>query len=167
MKKQSNRSSRAVSPEGSKSGPEALVARYAEATKSNGCGEDKSNGSAPSNKSQENDQEDWKKYLGSDDEEKSSIVIRFPDGTRESKELPCSSKFKVRRLNSLSLELLLRFHLGFQAIVKYVESKGFPLDAYEIVTNFPRRILTDLDDNNSLQDLQLFPRETVFVQQRS
>lgn len=48
----------------------------------------------------------------SNDEEKSSIVIRFPDGTRESRELPCSSKFK--------------------AVIKYVVSKGFPLNLYEI-----------------------------------
>ena len=100
VKKQSNRSSRAVTPEKSKSA--------AAASKSNGCGGEKSNGSAATNKSQGEDDEDWTKYLGSDDEEKSSIVIRFPDGTRESKELPCSSKFK--------------------AIIKYVVSKGFPLN---------------------------------------
>ena len=92
MKKQSNRSSRAVTPEKSKSAPAT--------SKSNGCGgggaEEKSNGSASGTKSQEEDDgDDWEEYLGSNDEEKSSIVIRFPDGTRESKELPCSSKFKV------------------------------------------------------------------------
>ena len=95
MKKQSNRSSRAVTPEKSKSATAT--------SKSNGCGgggaEEKSNGSASGNKSQsQDDGDDWEEYLGSNDEDKSSIVIRFPDGTRESKELPCSSKFKVGNL---------------------------------------------------------------------
>ena len=45
--------------------------------------------------------------------------------------------------------------------------EGYPLERYEIVTNFPRRILTDLDETQSLTDLQLFPQETVFVQQRT
>ena len=57
--------------------------------------------------------------------------------------------------------------LSFQAIIKYVTSKGYPLERYEIVTNFPRRILTDLDETQSLKELNLHPQETVFVQQRS
>ena len=55
----------------------------------------------------------------------------------------------------------------FQAIIKYVVGEGYPLERYEIVTNFPRRILTNLDETKSLKDLQLFPQETVFVQQRA
>jgi hypothetical protein len=52
----------------------------------------------------------------------------------------------------------------FQAIVQFVISEGFPLESHEIVTNFPRRVLSDLDKNQSLKDLGLFPRETIFVQ---
>ena len=54
----------------------------------------------------------------------------------------------------------------FQAIVGYVASEGYSLDKHEIVTNFPRRILTDLDTTQTLKDLGLFPKETVFVQQK-
>ena len=54
----------------------------------------------------------------------------------------------------------------FQAIVKFVVSEGFPIESHEIVTNFPRRILTDLDTSQTLKDLGLFPKETVFVQQK-
>ena len=45
-------------------------------------------------------------------------------------------------------------------------SEGFPVESHEIVTNFPRRILTDLDTSQTLKDLGLFPKETVFVQQK-
>jgi hypothetical protein len=90
---------------------------------------------------------DWKDHLGDENDAKSSIMIRFPDGRKETKNIPCTSKF--------------------MAIIKFVVSQGYPLERYEIVTNFPRRILTDLDDTQSLKDLKLFPQETIFVQQRS
>jgi len=89
---------------------------------------------------------DWEDHLGNPDDPKSSIMIRFPDGKREAKNIPCSSTF--------------------MAIIKYVRSQGYPLDSHEIVTNFPRRILTDLDSTQTLKQLGLFPQETVFVQKR-
>ena len=56
--------------------------------------------------------------------------------------------------------------LYFQAIIGFVKSEGYALDQHEIVTNFPRRILTDLDTSQTLKELGLFPKETVFVQQK-
>jgi len=41
----------------------------------------------------------WQQYLGEESDEKSSILIRFPDGQKETKEMPCSSQFKVRGNN--------------------------------------------------------------------
>ena len=38
----------------------------------------------------------WTDYLGADDgSEKSSIIIRFPDGRKDKKDIPCTSKFLV------------------------------------------------------------------------
>ena len=37
----------------------------------------------------------WTEYLGDESGEKSSIIIRFPDGKKEKKHIPCSSKFTV------------------------------------------------------------------------
>ena len=54
----------------------------------------------------------------------------------------------------------------FQAIVKFVVSEGFPLDSHEIVTNYPRRILTDMDTSQTLKEMGLFPKEMVIVQQK-
>ena len=82
--------------------------------------------------------------LGSKEDPLSSIMIRFPNGNRVTKEIPCSSQFL--------------------AIVEYVKSEGFDLDKYKIVTNFPRRILTDLDTKQTLKEMGLFPKEMVIVQ---
>ena len=83
-------------------------------------------------------------YLGSKEDPLSSIMIRFPNGNRVTKEIPCSSQF---------LE-----------IVEYVKSEGFDMEKHKIVTNFPRRILTDLDTKQTLKDMGLSPKEMVIVQ---
>jgi len=88
----------------------------------------------------------WEEYLGDKEDPLSSIMIRFPDGNRVTKEIPCSSQFL--------------------AIVEFVKSEGFGLDQHEIVTNYPRRILTDLDTKQTLKELGLFPKEMVIVQQK-
>ena len=88
----------------------------------------------------------WVHDLGSKEDPKSSIMIRFPDGNRVTKEIPCSSQFL--------------------AIVEYVKSEGFDMDKHKIVTNFPRKILTDLDTKQTLKELGLFPKEMVIVQKK-
>ena len=40
----------------------------------------------------------WTDYLGDEAGEKTSIIIRFPDGKKEKKDIPCSSKFMVRNV---------------------------------------------------------------------
>lgn len=44
----------------------------------------------------ENEKEDWKNFLGSDDSPKVEIVIRYPNGDRENVIFPSSSKMKVK-----------------------------------------------------------------------
>ncbi|GAB6020566.1 UBX domain-containing protein 7 [Chamberlinius hualienensis] len=88
----------------------------------------------------------WKDYLGLDEDSKSDIVFRFPDGTKDQLSLPSSSKLK--------------------AIFLYAESKGFNQESFEMVTNFPKRKLSTLDDTMTLKEAGLLPQETVFLQAR-
>ena len=53
-----------------------------------------------------------------------------------------------------------------QALIKYVGSKGFPRDKYELVANFPKRHLLEMDGEASLKDAGLFPQDTIFVHAR-
>ena len=41
--------------------------------------------------------DDWERHLGPETDPISSIVFRFPDGSKEQKALPCSSTLMVRR----------------------------------------------------------------------
>ncbi|XP_076311270.1 UBX domain-containing protein 7-like isoform X1 [Tachypleus tridentatus] len=94
----------------------------------------------------DNPAEQWKVYLGSSDDQ-TELILRFPNGERQQKNFPSSSQL--------------------QALVLYVAAQGFPKDHYELVTNFPRRNLSDLKPSQTLKDIGLFPRETVFIQLKS
>ena len=54
-----------------------------------------------------------------------------------------------------------------QAVIGYVSSRDVDLETHELVVNFPRRTLSDMDPSVSLQQAGLHPQETVFVQLKS
>ncbi|CAB1317624.1 unnamed protein product [Coregonus sp. 'balchen'] len=78
---------------------------------------------------------------------KARLMLRYPDGQRE--HIALSSKAKL------------------MALVRHVQSKGYPNERFELVTNFPRRKLAHLDYDITLQEAGLCPQETVFVQERN
>uniref|UniRef100_A0A674PDD5 UBX domain-containing protein 7 n=1 Tax=Takifugu rubripes TaxID=31033 RepID=A0A674PDD5_TAKRU len=78
---------------------------------------------------------------------KARLMLRYPDGRRE--QIALSSKAKLL------------------ALVRHVQSKGYPNERFELVTNFPRRKLAHLDYDITLQEAGLCPQETVFVQERN
>ncbi|KAH7962518.1 hypothetical protein HPB52_016664 [Rhipicephalus sanguineus] len=58
-------------------------------------------------------------------------------------------------------------HSSMQALILYASSNGFGEETHELVTNFPRRNLSDLDHSLTLRDLGLFPKEALFIQLRN
>ncbi|KAM9128023.1 UBX domain-containing protein 7 isoform 1-T1 [Pangshura tecta] len=78
---------------------------------------------------------------------KAQLMLRYPDGKREQISLPEQAKLL--------------------ALVKHVQSKGYPNERFELLTNFPRRKLSHLDYDITLQEAGLCPQETVFVQERN
>ncbi len=86
----------------------------------------------------------WEAYLGPAGDPAANILIRYPDGQRDAWRQPATSRLR--------------------ALVLFVGSKGFGPADYEVVTNFPRRVLSDLDLDQSLREAGLCPQETVFVQ---
>ncbi|RUS80397.1 hypothetical protein EGW08_011833 [Elysia chlorotica] len=88
--------------------------------------------------------DDWKQFWGSTDDEMSKIMLRFPDNKREQVELPCSSQLK--------------------ALSAFCASQGYPPKDFELVTNFPRRKLSQMEATTTLKEAGLHPQDTVFVQ---
>ncbi|XP_048741186.2 UBX domain-containing protein 7-like isoform X2 [Ostrea edulis] len=88
----------------------------------------------------------YKNYLGKESDPQTSIMIRFPDGKRQ--QLSMSSNSKL------------------MALVKYVAEQGYPNERYELLTNFPRKKLSYMDFDITIQEAGLNPQESVFVQAR-
>ncbi|GFY48282.1 UBX domain-containing protein 7 [Trichonephila inaurata madagascariensis] len=86
----------------------------------------------------------WKEFLGNEDDPKSDLVLRLPDGKREQITWPCTTKLK--------------------SLLLYLGEIGYNPEKYELVTNYPRRNLCQLDLFKSLKDVDLFPREMIIVQ---
>eukprot|EP00092_Neocalanus_flemingeri_P015956 GFUD01017273.1.p1 GENE.GFUD01017273.1~~GFUD01017273.1.p1 ORF type:complete len:450 (-),score=171.83 GFUD01017273.1:167-1516(-) len=91
----------------------------------------------------EDDDPSWESFLGSGPDS-STILIRWPDGSRDPWSQPADSKL--------------------QALLLFISFKGFSLENHEVVTNFPRRQVNALDTSQTLKEVGLYPRETVFVQ---
>lgn len=86
----------------------------------------------------------WKMYLGNNEDPKSELIIRFPDGRRQHITFPSTSQL--------------------QALLLFAVSSGYPAESYELVTHFPRRRLCSLNKEQTLKEVGLFPRETIFIQ---
>ncbi|XP_060580211.1 UBX domain-containing protein 7-like isoform X2 [Ruditapes philippinarum] len=93
------------------------------------------------------DHRDYRSFLGPETDEKTTLMLRLPDGQRE------------RLCISFSSKLL--------ALVLFVGSKGFSNERFELIAQFPRRQLSQLDYEASLRDIGLHAQETIFVQARS
>ncbi|OCT81114.1 UBX domain-containing protein 7 isoform X1 [Xenopus laevis] len=83
----------------------------------------------------------------SDNGPKAKLMLRYPDGKKEQIALPEQAKLMV--------------------LVRHVQLKGYPNERFELLTNFPRRKLSHLDYDVTLQEAGLCPQETVFVQERN
>ncbi|KAE8604806.1 hypothetical protein XENTR_v10014835 [Xenopus tropicalis] len=83
----------------------------------------------------------------SDNGPKAKLMLRYPDGKKEQIALPEQAKL--------------------MALVRHVQLKGYPNERFELLTNFPRRKLSHLDYDITLQEAGLCPQETVFVQERN
>lgn len=104
-----------------------------------GCGE--------SNDKTDDKVENWKDYLGSENDPKTDLVLRLPDGKRQQITWPCSTKIK--------------------SLLLYIGELGYDSEKYELVTNFPRRNLCHLDLCKTLKEVDLYPREMIIVQQKT
>uniref|UniRef100_A0A336LNU8 CSON009168 protein n=1 Tax=Culicoides sonorensis TaxID=179676 RepID=A0A336LNU8_CULSO len=74
---------------------------------------------------------------------------------------------KIRiRTNEGTLERRFLATDTLQTLLNYVTSKGFPIDEFKIICNYPKRELTGMDVNQSLKQLKLYPQETCILEER-
>ncbi|XP_052261535.1 UBX domain-containing protein 7-like isoform X2 [Dreissena polymorpha] len=96
---------------------------------------------------EQTDTRDYKTFLGPESDEKVTLMLRLPDGQKEKLCIALSSKLL--------------------AVVLFLGTKGYSNERYEMVTQFPRRNLSQLDFDKTLKQIGLPTQETIFIQARS
>ncbi|XP_073846108.1 fas associated factor casp isoform X4 [Musca autumnalis] len=76
------------------------------------------------------------------------------------------SKIRVRKPTGDFLERRFYTENTLQDLLNFVASKGFLIDEYKVISSWPRRDLTAIDSNQTLQSLKLYPQETVILEER-
>lgn len=59
-----------------------------------------------------------------------------------------------------------RAQAPLKVLLDYLVVLGYPPDEYKVLSSWPRRDLTALDPKNTLQELKLYPQETVILEER-
>lgn len=84
-----------------------------------------------------------------------------PEGTTE----PVSHiRVRLPTGETLCRRFLASCPLG--TLITFVGSRGFPAHEYKVLASWPRRDLSVLDPSQTLQQLQLYPKETVTLEER-
>ena len=56
--------------------------------------------------------------------------------------------------------------MNAQDLVDIVATKGYDPQQFELVTNYPRRLISDGDPSTTLAGAGLNPQEAIFVQEK-
>jgi len=53
-----------------------------------------------------------------------------------------------------------------QVVINYLAAKGFPASDYKVLSSYPRRDITEINQSLTLKDLKLYPQEKFNVEER-
>lgn len=76
------------------------------------------------------------------------------------------TKIRFRLPNGESLERRFLASNRLQVVLNYLVVQGYRTDDYKLISSWPRRDLTALDKNSTLQELRLCPQETLILEER-
>lgn len=79
---------------------------------------------------------------------------------------PEITKIRVRQPTGEMFERRFLATDTLQTLINFVTSKGFPIDKFKLISSWPRRDLTALGIDETLQTLKLYPQEMVTLEER-
>lgn len=94
-----------------------------------------------------------------------SAALQIPDEPEENSEEPVA---RLRFRTPTGEVKLRRFRASepLRNVLFYLTSEGFHIEDYKILTTFPRRDISQLDAMETLQDLRLYPQETLILEEK-
>nr|XP_018903943.1 PREDICTED: FAS-associated factor 1 [Bemisia tabaci] len=76
------------------------------------------------------------------------------------------TKIRFRLPKGESIERKFYTSDKLKALLNFLVVKGFPQEEFKVISSWPRRDLTSLDSEETLQELKLYPQETVILEER-
>ncbi|XP_013397035.1 FAS-associated factor 1 [Lingula anatina] len=95
-----------------------------------------------------------------------SLADQLPD------EPPADSKepISILRIRIPGGEFITRRFLAkhpLQILLNFITSKGYHMEEYKVLTTYPRRDISTQDPEKSLEELKLFPQETLMLEEKT
>ncbi|KAF7270815.1 fas associated factor casp isoform X1 [Rhynchophorus ferrugineus] len=76
------------------------------------------------------------------------------------------TKIRFRLPKGVNIERRFPAESPLQVLLDFLVVQGYPKDEFKVISSWPRRDLTVLDENQTLKDLKLCPQETVILEER-
>ncbi|XP_021377246.1 FAS-associated factor 1-like [Mizuhopecten yessoensis] len=94
-----------------------------------------------------------------------SALMHIRDEPPESCE-EAVSRIRIRTPNGDNLQR--RFYASdkLKYLIYFITSQGFHTEEFKILTTFPRRDVSQLDEEKTLEELKMFPQETLILEER-
>ncbi|XP_075216778.1 fas associated factor casp [Lycorma delicatula] len=96
--------------------------------------------------------------------ERQLLEKRLPDEPSENSSGVTKIRFRAPAGECLERRFLASNKL--QVLLDYLVVKGYHINDYKVISSWPRRDLTTLDINSTLQELNLCPQETLTLEER-
>ncbi|XP_022206141.2 FAS-associated factor 1 [Nilaparvata lugens] len=96
--------------------------------------------------------------------ERRLLESQLPDEPDETSE--GISKIRFRLPSGDFLERRFSILNSLQVVLHYLVVKGYHTENYKVISSWPRRDLTTLDVHSTIQDLKLYPQETLILEER-
>ncbi|KAH9523587.1 pre-rRNA processing and 40S ribosomal subunit assembly [Bulinus truncatus] len=94
-----------------------------------------------------------------------SIATTVPEEPPEGcSQRACCLRFRVPHGEVITRRFLTENNLG--DLLNFLTSKGFHTEDYKVITTFPRRDISALDTSCTLETLNLYPQETLILEER-
>lgn len=91
------------------------------------------------------------------------IRFRKPTGEFIERKFTVDTQLKVE-INDFLKTLVNK--INFQVLLNFSTANGFSPAEFKVISSFPRRDLTTIDSTSTLKELNLFPQETLILEER-
>lgn len=76
------------------------------------------------------------------------------------------TKIRFRLPKGVNIERRFTADTPLKVLLDFLVVQGYPNDEYKVISSWPRRDLTSLDESQTLKELKLCPQETVILEER-